>query len=65
MEDGTRLTAEMGNSISGADYAEAIQLNQHAGRLLGNFHQRYDCAAGTNPVAHTRAGWPHKRCTTG
>ena len=42
MEDGTRATVELGNSINAADYAEAIQLNQRAGRLLGSFHQQYD-----------------------
>lgn len=42
MEDGTRATVELGTGISGADYAEAIQMNQRAGRLLGNFHQQYD-----------------------
>ncbi|MBT4521981.1 MAG: amidase [Halieaceae bacterium] len=42
MEDSTRFTMELGNSISAADYAEAIQMNQRAGRLLGEFHQKYD-----------------------
>lgn len=42
MEEGTRATVEFGNSINGLDYAEAIQLNQRAGRLLGSFHQQYD-----------------------
>jgi amidase len=42
MEDGTRFTAELGDAVSGADYAEAIQINQRAGRLLGDFHKRFD-----------------------
>jgi amidase len=42
MEDGTRLTIALGNSISATDYAEAIQMNQHIGRILGQFHQHYD-----------------------
>ena len=42
MEDGTRLTVQLGDSISGTDYAEAIQMNQRVGRLLGQFHQQYD-----------------------
>lgn len=42
MEDGTRLTAELGNAVSATDYAEAIQHNQSLGRLLGRFHQDYD-----------------------
>jgi amidase len=42
MEEGTRFTAELGDSVSGADYIQAIQINQLAGRILGNFHDRYD-----------------------
>jgi amidase len=42
MEDGTRFIAEMGNAVSATDYAEAIQMNQRLGRLLGQFHQQYD-----------------------
>lgn len=42
MEDGTRLTIAMGNSVSATDYAAAVQFNQYLGRLLGEFHQRYD-----------------------
>lgn len=42
MEDGTRRFLELGNAVTGADYAEAIQMNQRVGRLLGQFHQRYD-----------------------
>ncbi len=42
MEEGTRFTVELGNSISGVDYIEAIQLNQRLGRMMGEFHQRYD-----------------------
>jgi len=42
MEEGTRLTIAMGNATSATDYAEAIQMNQRIGRLLGQFHQQYD-----------------------
>jgi len=42
MEDGTRLTAELGDAVSATDYAEAIQHNQSLGRLLGRFHQDYN-----------------------
>jgi amidase len=42
MEDGTRLTIEMGNATTATDYAEAIQMNHRIGRLLGQFHQQYD-----------------------
>jgi amidase len=42
VEDGTRFTMEMGAAVSGADYAQAIQTNQRAGRILGQFHQQYD-----------------------
>lgn len=42
MEEGTRFTAELGDSVSGADYIQAIQINQGVGRTLGNFHDRYD-----------------------
>ena len=42
MEDGTRFYLELGNAISATDYAEAIQMNQRLGRLLGQFHQQYD-----------------------
>jgi Asp-tRNA(Asn)/Glu-tRNA(Gln) amidotransferase A subunit family amidase len=42
MEDGTRFFMELGNAVSATDYAEAIQVNQRLGRLLGAFHQQYD-----------------------
>ncbi|MEP4485115.1 MAG: amidase [Halioglobus sp.] len=42
MEDGTRLYMELGNAVSATDYAEAIQMNQRVGRLLGEFQQQYD-----------------------
>jgi amidase len=42
MEDGTRFFVELGNTVSAADYIEAVQGNQRAGRLMGEFHQRYD-----------------------
>jgi amidase len=42
MEEGTRFTAQLGDSVSGADYVQAIQTNQLAGRILGDFHDRYD-----------------------
>ena len=42
MEDGTRLTTALGNSISATDYTAAIRMNQHIGRILGQFHQHYD-----------------------
>jgi amidase/6-aminohexanoate-cyclic-dimer hydrolase len=42
MEEGTRFTVEMGNSISGADYVQAVQINQRMGRMMGAFHQKYD-----------------------
>ena len=42
MEDGTRFTMEMGLAVSGADYVGAVQMNQGAGRILGQFHQQYD-----------------------
>jgi amidase/6-aminohexanoate-cyclic-dimer hydrolase len=42
MEHGTRKTMEMGASVSGEDYARAIQTNQRAGRVLGHFHAGYD-----------------------
>jgi Asp-tRNA(Asn)/Glu-tRNA(Gln) amidotransferase A subunit family amidase len=42
MEDGTRFFMELGNAVSATDYAEAIQVNQSLGRLLGEFHQQYD-----------------------
>jgi len=42
MEEGTRFTAELGDSVSGADYAQAIQSNQSAGRVMGNFLEQYD-----------------------
>ena len=42
MEEGTRFIMELGNAISAADYAQAIQGNQNLGRLLGQFHQQYD-----------------------
>jgi len=42
MEDGTRFYMELGNAVSATDYAEAIQVNQRVGRLLGKFQQQYD-----------------------
>ena len=42
IEEGTRFTMEMGNAVSGADYVEAIQTNQTAGRILGQFQLAYD-----------------------
>jgi len=42
MEEGTGHFVEMGNAVTGAEYAEAIQMNQRVGRLLGQFHQQYD-----------------------
>jgi amidase/6-aminohexanoate-cyclic-dimer hydrolase len=42
MEDGTRLSVAMGDAITAADYAEAIQMNQAVGRVMGQFHQQYD-----------------------
>ena len=42
MEDGTRLTMAMGDAITAADYAEAIQTNQTIGRLMGQFHLQHD-----------------------
>jgi amidase len=42
MEDGTRFTVEMGLAVSGADYIAAVQMNQRAGRTLGQFQQHYD-----------------------
>ena len=42
MEQGTRLSVQMGDAINGADYAAAIQMNQQIGRRLGQFHQQYD-----------------------
>ena len=42
MEDGTRRTMAMGNAITAADYAQAIQTNQVVGRLMGQFHQQHD-----------------------
>ena len=42
MEDGTRLTMAMGNAITAADYAQAIQTNQTVGRLMGQFHLQHD-----------------------
>ena len=42
IEDGTRFFVELGNAVSALDYAEAIQVNQRLGRLMGQFHQQYD-----------------------
>jgi amidase len=42
IEEGTRFTCEVGAGVSGADYADAIQVNQRAGRVLGRFHEDYD-----------------------
>ncbi len=42
MEDGTRLTMEMGSGITATEYAQAIQTNQAVGRLMGQFHLQYD-----------------------
>ena len=42
MEAGTRLTMAMGNAITAADYAQAIQTNQSVGRVMGEFHLQHD-----------------------
>lgn len=58
MEDGTRFYIELGNAVSATDYIEAVQGNQRAGRLMGEFHQRYDVlltpTLGSPPVP---VGW--------
>jgi len=42
MEDGTRLTVDLGNATSATDYAEAVRFNHRLGRILGGFHEHYD-----------------------
>jgi amidase/6-aminohexanoate-cyclic-dimer hydrolase len=42
MEDGTRLTVELGKATSATDYADAIRFNHSLGRILGRFHEQYD-----------------------
>jgi len=42
LEDGTRLTVELGLATNAADYVEAVQFNHQLGYLLGRFHQDYD-----------------------
>jgi len=42
MEDGTRFFVQLGDAVNAAQYAEAIQMNQRLGRLMGEFHQHYD-----------------------
>ena len=66
MEDGTRLTIALGKSISATDYAEAIQMNQHIGHILGQFHQHYDVLLAPTlssppvPVGYISEAPPHE-----
>ena len=58
MEEGTRFTMELGDAVSGPDYAEAIQLNQRAGRVMGRMHESYDLLlAPTLASAPIPVGW--------
>ncbi|MEM9254307.1 MAG: amidase [Pseudomonadota bacterium] len=42
VEAGTRMTAELGKSMSGTDYLAALQTNQALGRLMAEFLVDYD-----------------------
>lgn len=42
IEEGTRLTAAAGESLSATEYLAAIRSNHELGRALGHFHQYWD-----------------------
>lgn len=66
MEEGTRLTVEMGRSTSATDYQAAVQFNHRLGHIMGRFHQHYDVtlaptlASAPVPVGHISEATPQQ-----